>query len=318
MKTMMPMIPRGYRMRFLVAWVCVFSACRAGDLGPETSQDGPDDVPDGQGDGAAQCVPATCAEQGASCGTIDDGCGATLACGTCTAPETCGGGRVANECGCPGAVVEGDVSVTDAASLDALVCTVEITGSLHFHQTCGIDEVVLPRLERIGGALYFHQTGVQQIDLPALTSVGQYLYFHQNAALADVGLPSLESVGQYLYLYGNCALSVLDLESLVSVGDYFYVDLVAALPSLSAPALTSVGGYFYVSRCCALADLDFPQLTTVGGSYVYVATNPSLPQAEADALGTQLLDADYGGSLYLSGNGSGSCSLCEAPACDGP
>jgi len=38
------------------------------------------------------CTPTTCSAQGATCGGIPDGCGGTLDCGTCTAPNTCGGG----------------------------------------------------------------------------------------------------------------------------------------------------------------------------------------------------------------------------------
>ena len=47
------------------------------------------------------CVPRTCASVGAYCSYISDGCGALLACGTCVAPETCGGGGTANKCGSP-------------------------------------------------------------------------------------------------------------------------------------------------------------------------------------------------------------------------
>jgi hypothetical protein len=45
------------------------------------------------------CTPTTCAAQGKNCGTILDGCGGTLTCGACTAPQTCGGGGIANVCG---------------------------------------------------------------------------------------------------------------------------------------------------------------------------------------------------------------------------
>jgi hypothetical protein len=45
------------------------------------------------------CVPTTCAAQGKDCDTISDGCGGTLSCGSCTAPQSCGGGGVANVCG---------------------------------------------------------------------------------------------------------------------------------------------------------------------------------------------------------------------------
>src|SRR6266851_3022489 len=47
------------------------------------------------------CTPTTCTAQGATCGMIPDGdCGDMLTCGTCTAPQTCGGGGTANVCGC--------------------------------------------------------------------------------------------------------------------------------------------------------------------------------------------------------------------------
>ncbi len=50
---------------------------------------------------STMCTPKTCAELGASCGTLLDGCGASLDCGTCSAPETCGGGGTPNACGKP-------------------------------------------------------------------------------------------------------------------------------------------------------------------------------------------------------------------------
>jgi hypothetical protein len=46
---------------------------------------------------AGGCVPVTCQQQGLACGPTGDGCGNVIAsCGTCTAPQTCGG------CGTPG------------------------------------------------------------------------------------------------------------------------------------------------------------------------------------------------------------------------
>jgi len=41
----------------------------------------------------------TCAAAGATCGPIGDGCGGVLHCGTCTLPQTCGGGGTPSVCG---------------------------------------------------------------------------------------------------------------------------------------------------------------------------------------------------------------------------
>jgi hypothetical protein len=45
------------------------------------------------------CTPSTCANLGKNCGSVSDGCGGTLTCGSCSSPLTCGGGGVANVCG---------------------------------------------------------------------------------------------------------------------------------------------------------------------------------------------------------------------------
>ena len=51
--------------------------------------------------GGCICTPLSCALAGKNCGTIADGCGGTLDCGTCAAPLTCGGRGVANVCATP-------------------------------------------------------------------------------------------------------------------------------------------------------------------------------------------------------------------------
>jgi hypothetical protein len=45
------------------------------------------------------CVPTTCAAQGKNCDSLPDGCGGTLSCGACTAPQTCGGAGAPGVCG---------------------------------------------------------------------------------------------------------------------------------------------------------------------------------------------------------------------------
>lgn len=57
-----------------------------------------DDDNKGKAD-AAPCQPTTCQAAGANCGSMPDGCGQVIQCGSCTAPEVCGGGGAANVCG---------------------------------------------------------------------------------------------------------------------------------------------------------------------------------------------------------------------------
>ena len=47
------------------------------------------------------CTPKTCAQLGLACGPAADGCGGSLSCGPCTAPQTCGGAGVPGQCGVP-------------------------------------------------------------------------------------------------------------------------------------------------------------------------------------------------------------------------
>jgi hypothetical protein len=46
------------------------------------------------------CTPKTCGDLGYTCGPAGDGCGGSLDCGTCTAPETCGAVNP-SQCGAP-------------------------------------------------------------------------------------------------------------------------------------------------------------------------------------------------------------------------
>jgi hypothetical protein len=49
---------------------------------------------------AGSCQPETCAQQNIFCGPAGDGCGGSIpSCGTCTPPQTCGGGGVSGQCG---------------------------------------------------------------------------------------------------------------------------------------------------------------------------------------------------------------------------
>ena len=66
-------------------------------------------------DGGNPCVPKTCAQLGYNCGPAGDGCGGLIAnCGSCTAPNICGGGGMPSVCG---------NNVSDAAPPCTGLCT---------------------------------------------------------------------------------------------------------------------------------------------------------------------------------------------------
>jgi len=128
-----------------IMWValgCAASATTPGehDAGldaPDAAWAPPDaaaasDVPDARGPRSddVSCDPVTCAEARANCGAIADGCGGTLECGTCDAPERCGGGGMDNICGCTprtcedalaecGTVVDGCGGTLECGTCDA-------------------------------------------------------------------------------------------------------------------------------------------------------------------------------------------------------
>ncbi len=82
---------------------CGGGASDEADDSPQTTQgpQGPSDeeiVPEG---GKEDCIPTSCEVQGKNCGPIEDGCGGTLECGSCSGTQTCGGSGTANVCGEP-------------------------------------------------------------------------------------------------------------------------------------------------------------------------------------------------------------------------
>jgi len=84
------------------AWIVVAVVVVAG-CGQRNNQGTP--PPDDGGaapdtpDANPGCGLVTCASAGATCGPIGDGCGGVIDCGTCTPPETCGGGGQLFTCG---------------------------------------------------------------------------------------------------------------------------------------------------------------------------------------------------------------------------
>ncbi len=65
------------------------SQCASGYCDPATQQ-------------CMTCKPLTACPFGQNCGSVPDGCDGMVSCGSCTDPETCGGGGTAGVCGCTG------------------------------------------------------------------------------------------------------------------------------------------------------------------------------------------------------------------------
>jgi hypothetical protein len=101
----------------------------------------------GKDGGAPACVPATCASLAANCGPVSDPtCGTLLQCGSCTAPETCGGAGVHNQCGSGGGDGgAGDGCAKQTCASQGISCGVAgdgcggmlTCGSCAAPQTCG-------------------------------------------------------------------------------------------------------------------------------------------------------------------------------------
>jgi len=101
----------------LRTWLCIVGACGVVAVGAcaggeDTNGSGPGPGDDGSlgdevegggfgldGDVGGGCTPRTCAAAGANCGPVADGCGGLVECGTCVAPEFCGGGGKPSVCG---------------------------------------------------------------------------------------------------------------------------------------------------------------------------------------------------------------------------
>jgi uncharacterized protein (DUF697 family) len=79
---------------------------------------------------ACGCTPTTCSAQKATCGTISDGCGGTLNCGSCPAPKlTLPGTITATATGASGATVTYSASATDPVDGSIVPVCKPVSGS---------------------------------------------------------------------------------------------------------------------------------------------------------------------------------------------
>jgi hypothetical protein len=110
------------------------------------------------------CEANTCAEDGANCGTLVDGCGGSQECGTCPSSQSCGGDGIPNVCGGGGPGLPGDPCTgnTDCEP-----------GSICWNETC-----VREGLLRVSLAW----TSDSDFDIHVLTPAGSEIYYGNDSA----------------------------------------------------------------------------------------------------------------------------------------
>src|SRR5215472_1224802 len=124
------------------------------------------------------CAPITCAALGKNCGALEDGCGDTLDCGSCTLPQTCGGGGVDNVCGpctpttceAQGANCGGIVDGCGSWLACGICAEPEICGGAGTPNVCGTPLPIPQRVTLVSGTVVGGNpsTGTVILSLPAL------------------------------------------------------------------------------------------------------------------------------------------------------
>jgi hypothetical protein len=200
----------------------------------------------------------------------------------------------------------------------------------------------MPLLESVEGLLHVYKNGLLRVYLPALRSVGDplwldwvagesvffhddVLYIRVNPELEEIDLPQLEWVAGTLKISSNDMMTSVQIPSIRQIGTGLYVSFSedcrevslpveeihgflylqnTRLTSFSLPELTHVGTNIAVNHNHLLETLEFPQLAHVGGPFD-VRDNPELPTSAVADLIDAIGEANIGGQILNSGNGSG-------------
>jgi hypothetical protein len=168
-----------------------------------------------------------------------------------------GRGDVARTARCESA---GRVAIRTAAPIDVSAMHLRaITGDLVIGPSVGVDEIRLPELREISGALRVVGNGdLRGLYLPALARVAR-IEIAGNVALTTIALPKLAAVGGGVEITDNNDLELID-----------------------APVLTSITGSLAIGRDPNLTLVEMPMLARVGS--VRIEACPKLPAETADAL----------------------------------
>jgi hypothetical protein len=109
--------------------------------------------------------------------------------------------------------------VRSAAALDvsALRALTTISGDLVIGPTVAVEDVELPALRTVGGAIRVVGNGLlRQLRLPRLERAGEVV-IDGNPVVATIALPRLQAVHGALRVTDNAALELIDLAALATV-----------------------------------------------------------------------------------------------------
>jgi hypothetical protein len=113
----------------------------------------------------------------------------------------------------------GGLTVRSAAALDvsALRALTAITGDLVIGPTVAVEDVELPALRTVGGAIRVVGNGLlRQLRLPRLERAGDVV-IDGNPVVATIALPRLQTVHGALRITDNASLELIDLAALATV-----------------------------------------------------------------------------------------------------
>jgi hypothetical protein len=187
-----------------------------------------------------------------------------IGCGHAPPPPACafevvlaGRGDVARTARCETA---GRVAIRTGAPLDVSTMRLrEVSGDLVIGPSVGVDEIRLPELREIHGALRVVGNGdLHGLYLPALVRVAR-IEIAGNVALTTIALPKLAAVDGGIAITDNSDLEMID-----------------------TPALTTIGGSLAIANDPNLALVEMPTLARAGS--VRVEACPKLPAETVDAL----------------------------------
>jgi hypothetical protein len=157
----------------------------------------------------------------------------------------------------------GRVAIRTGAPLDVSAMHLrQITGDLVIGPSVGVDEIRLPELREIQGALRVVGNGdLRGIYLPALERASR-IEIAGNVALTTIALPRLAAVGGGVAITDNNDLELVD-----------------------APALVTIDASLAIARDPNLALVEMPKLERAGS--VRIEACPKLPAETVDALASR-------------------------------